>query len=142
MNCNGIEELCTQEPNISRRCELILRPGAVDCCFASCPNPILDPKLLFSQVLQAANFGADSGWQPPKTAFFAFANPWPNKPESAHFHVGRSMIVMMNSCTLCFSSILLAVYLRPKGNSSYGAGMHEMGARTPMFQIKSVDLKI
>ena len=85
VNCNGIEELCTQEPNISRRCELILRPGAVDCCFASCPNPILDPKLLFSQVLQAANFGADSGWQPPKTAFFAFANPWPNKPESAHF---------------------------------------------------------
>ena len=85
VNCNWIEELCTQEPNISRRCELILRPGAVDCCFASCPNPILDPKLLFSQVLQAANFGADSGWQPPKTAFFAFANPWPNKPESAHF---------------------------------------------------------
>ena len=52
-------------------------PGARPC-------PILDPKLLFyqhqHQKAQEANFGADFGSHPPKTAFFASANPWPNKP--------------------------------------------------------------
>ena len=81
MNCNGIEELCTQEANISRRVKLILRPAAQDDCFARCQNPNLDPKLLFGQKVQEANFGADFGSQIPKTAFFASASPWPNKPD-------------------------------------------------------------
>ena len=73
--------MCTQGANISRRGELILRPAAQDDCFARCRNPNLDPKLLFGQKVQEANFGADFGDQSPKTAFFASANPWPNKPD-------------------------------------------------------------
>ena len=82
------------------------RPRRLFCQVPS--NPILDPKLLFAQHQQAqeANFGADFGSHPPKTAFFASANLWPNKSNYSCAGLDRAGMMIQTRMEICSTCTL------------------------------------
>ena len=60
--------ICVQKKQTSVRADFeASRPRRLFCQL--CQNPILDPKLLFGQMVLEANFGPDFGSQLPTTAF-------------------------------------------------------------------------